>query len=64
MRPVVLADCAARPQALLHDVGDVVPGLLELVEAHRAGGWHRRVRELFAPSDRASTCWRGCAGTA
>lgn len=35
---VVLADLA-RPgeQAMLHDAGDVVPGIEELVEAHRAG---------------------------
>jgi len=34
---VVLADLALHGhQALLHDAGDVVPGLLELVEAHRA----------------------------
>ena len=33
---VVLADLALHAhQALLHDVGDVVPGVLELVEAHR-----------------------------
>ncbi|HEX6235828.1 MAG TPA: hypothetical protein VFZ68_01470 [Acidimicrobiales bacterium] len=33
---VVLADLSLRAQqALLHDVGDVVPGVLELVEAHR-----------------------------
>jgi MinD-like ATPase involved in chromosome partitioning or flagellar assembly len=33
---VVLADLALHAQqALLHDAGDVVPGLLELVEAHR-----------------------------
>ena len=33
---VVLADLALRAQqALLHDAGDVVPGLLELVESHR-----------------------------
>lgn len=33
---VVLADLAlAAHQALLHDAGDIVPGLLELVEAHR-----------------------------
>jgi MinD-like ATPase involved in chromosome partitioning or flagellar assembly len=33
---VVLADLALRAQqALLHDAGDVVPGLLELVEGHR-----------------------------
>ena len=36
--PVVLADLALHAdQALLHDAGDVVPGLQELVEAHRAG---------------------------
>jgi MinD-like ATPase involved in chromosome partitioning or flagellar assembly len=36
---VVLADLALHAQqALLHDAGDVVPGLLELVEAHRTGG--------------------------
>lgn len=35
---VVLADLALHAhQALLHDAGDVVPGLLELVEAHRGG---------------------------
>src|SRR4029453_8698916 len=34
---VALADLALHGhQALLHDAGDVVPGLLELVEAHRA----------------------------
>ena len=34
---VVLADLALHAQqALLHDAGDVVPGLLELVEAHRS----------------------------
>jgi hypothetical protein len=33
---VVLADLALHGhQALLHDAGDIVPGLLELVEAHR-----------------------------
>src|SRR5690606_26134881 len=33
---VVLADLALRAQqALLHDAGDVVPGLLELYEGHR-----------------------------
>ncbi|HEX6419736.1 MAG TPA: hypothetical protein VFZ77_14650 [Acidimicrobiales bacterium] len=33
---VLLADLALHAhQALLHDVGDVVPGLLELVDAHR-----------------------------
>jgi hypothetical protein len=33
---VLLADLAMHAhQALLHDVGDVVPGVLELVEAHR-----------------------------
>jgi hypothetical protein len=35
---VVLADLALHAhQALLHDAGDVVPGVLELVEAHRTG---------------------------
>jgi hypothetical protein len=36
---VLLADLALHAhQALLHDVGDVVPGLLELVDGHRGGG--------------------------
>jgi hypothetical protein len=36
---VLLADLARNAeQAVLHDVGDVVPGVLELVESHR-GGW-------------------------
>lgn len=35
---VVLADLALHAdQALLHDAGDVIPGVLELVEAHRGG---------------------------
>jgi hypothetical protein len=35
---VVLADLALdADQALLHDVGDVIPGVQELVEAHRGG---------------------------
>ena len=35
---VLLADLALHAdQAMLHDVRDVIPGLLELVEAHRAG---------------------------
>jgi hypothetical protein len=35
--PVLLADCSLRAQqGLLHDAGDVVPGLSELVEAHRS----------------------------
>ncbi|MGH9182309.1 MAG: hypothetical protein ACRDZ9_00530 [Acidimicrobiales bacterium] len=35
---VVLADLALNgEQAMLHDVGDVVPGVQELVEAHRSG---------------------------
>lgn len=37
-RRVLLADLALdADQALLHDIGDVVPGLQELVEAHRSG---------------------------
>lgn len=37
-RDVVVADLARHAeQALLHDVGDVVPGVQELVEAHRNG---------------------------
>lgn len=36
-RQVLLADFARRAdQAMLHDAGDVVPGVQELVEAHRA----------------------------
>lgn len=35
---VILADLALHAdQALLHDVRDVIPGVLELVEAHRSG---------------------------
>jgi len=35
---VVLADLALHAdQAVLHDAGDVIPGILELVEAHRSG---------------------------
>jgi len=35
---VLLADCALHAdQALLHDAGDIVPGLQEVVEAHRSG---------------------------
>ena len=35
---VLLADCALHAdQALLHDAGDIVPGLQEVVEAHRGG---------------------------
>lgn len=37
-RPVLLADLARRAQqALLHDAGDVIPGIQELAEAHRVG---------------------------
>lgn len=37
-RSLLLADMALRTsQAMQHDVGDVVPGILELVEAHRFG---------------------------
>jgi Mrp family chromosome partitioning ATPase len=52
---VVLADLALHAQqALLHDAGDVVPGLLELVEAHRNAGLSpEQVRALcFALPDR------------
>lgn len=36
--PVLLADLALQAeQAMLHDVRDVVPGIQELVEAHRSG---------------------------
>lgn len=36
---VLLADLALHGhQSLLHDAGDIVPGLLELVEAHRGAG--------------------------
>lgn len=36
--PVVLADLARRAeQAVLHDAGDVIPGVQELAEAHRVG---------------------------
>ena len=37
-RPILLADLARRAQqALLHDAGDVIPGIQELAEAHRVG---------------------------
>ena len=52
---VVLADLALHGhQALLHDAGDVVPGLSELVEAHRAAALPApQVRALcFAVPDR------------
>ncbi|HET6951858.1 MAG TPA: hypothetical protein VFI47_15865 [Acidimicrobiales bacterium] len=52
---VVLADLALRAQqALLHDAGDIVPGLLELVEAHRGAAVPvDQVRSLcFALPDR------------
>ena len=51
----VLADCALRAQqALLHDAGDVVPGLSELVEACRTGDLEaEQVRGLcFEVADR------------
>jgi hypothetical protein len=36
--PVILADLARRAeQSMLHDAGDIVPGVQELVEAHRNG---------------------------
>jgi Mrp family chromosome partitioning ATPase len=35
-RPVVLADlCRHADQAMIHDVGDIAPGIQELVDAHR-----------------------------
>lgn len=45
---VVLADLALHAdQAMLHDVGDVVPGVQELVEAHRRGApTGEQVRQL------------------
>lgn len=45
---VVLADLSLRAQqALLHDAGDVVPGLLELIEGHRTSALVAdEVREL------------------
>jgi hypothetical protein len=52
---VVLADLALHAhQALLHDAGDVVPGVLELVEAHRGAALPPdQVRALtFALRDR------------
>lgn len=52
---VVLADLALNAhQALLHDAGDVVPGLSELVEAHRRGTLPgAEIRRLcFAGGDR------------
>jgi MinD-like ATPase involved in chromosome partitioning or flagellar assembly len=52
---VVLADLALRAeQAMLHDVRDVVPGIQELVEAHRSGTPSaEEVRELtFAVVER------------
>ncbi len=52
---VLLADLALHAQqALLHDAGDVVPGLPELVEAHRGGALGpAEVRSLcFAVPDR------------
>lgn len=36
--PILLADLARRAQqAMLHDAGDVIPGVQELAEAHRVG---------------------------
>ena len=52
---VALADLARRAdQALLHDAGDVVPGVQELVEAHRVGAppAHELRRLLFADVER------------
>jgi len=52
---VLLADLALdADQAMLHDVGDVVPGIQEVVEAHRGG--HPSVQDIrglaFTPTDR------------
>lgn len=45
--PVLLADlCLRADQAMLHDARDVVPGIQELVEAHR--GRHLRTEEIQA----------------
>lgn len=47
---VVLADLSLRAQqALLHDVGDVVPGLPELIEAHRTAA--------LATDEVSGLCW-------
>ncbi|HZA00549.1 MAG TPA: hypothetical protein VE575_17450 [Acidimicrobiales bacterium] len=47
---VVLADLALDgQQALLHDAGDVVPGVVELVEGHRGG--------TLEPSDVRALCY-------
>ena len=65
---VVLADLALdADQAVLHDAGDVVPGLQELVDAHRAGvPTHRRGagRSPGRPSTAATRCCSACAGIA
>ena len=56
---VVLADLALDAhQAVLHDAGDVVPGLPELVDAHRLGQPSTdEVRRLtFAVAAAATTC--------
>ena len=48
-RPVVLADlCRRADQAMLHDVGDVAPGVQELVDGHR-------IRALPPPEVRSLT---------
>ena len=66
-RDVVLADLALHAeQAMLHDVRDVVPGVQELVEAHRSG---RRRPTRCGPSpspwsSAATPCCSGCAGPA
>lgn len=52
---VVLADLALRgDQAMLHDCGDVVPGVQELVEAHRLGE--------VSSDDARALCYRVDAG--
>ena len=65
---VVLADLARHAeQAMLHDARDVVPGVQELVEAHRAGrptGDRGPQPHLRRREPRLPRCCSGCAGTA
>lgn len=62
---VVLVDAARRAdQAMLHDVGDVMPGLPELVEARRDGAGPldpQRIRDLaFRIPERGYSLLLGC----